>query len=244
MKHMTFGLVLTAVLVTACGAKDETESVAGPTASTEAGLSDSPAPVEPEQVSSLFSTYEVIDVRRASGTAAPANLPGEREDPRGQKIVLEGAEVSVAGTPCLGWRLDLEEGPDVMDTDPILADLRLPSLDSEEPQPGKVFTLRCGTESVFSLYQADPRTIAIPWDNGATYLIAEKALTPDQIEAFQEQLKDMKFQPGPVSNTWTESGLIGLRSYYSYRARSEDAFTFQRPAITASLLEKLGVLSE
>lgn len=231
-------------LITACGTPHENkpadvEDVEAASAETTS-TAEVPTP-DIDLWSILAGAYEVVAVRRASETAAPADLePGV--DLRGEKITIGEGVVSIAGAACDSWGLSKEGGPDVMDADPMLDDLRLPLLDSETPQHGSVYNLSCKGELEFVIYQADPRAIAIPWDNGATYLIAEKTLSPEQIKKFQAQLKDMKFQSGAVSDSWTESGLIGLRSYYSYRARSDDAFVFQRPAITASLLEKLGVI--
>lgn len=192
----------------------------------------------------LAGTYEIVSGRRASETAAPLDAVDMSQDPRGQRFTIATRSVDLSGASCEAWRVSSDPGPDVMDRDPMLDDLRLPGLDATEPQSGQTYDLTCEGEHVFTMYKADPRAMAIFWDNGASFLIAEMPLTPPQILRFQEQMKDMKFQSGEASDSWTASGLIGLRSYYSYRTKSKDAYTFDRPAITASLLEKLGVLEE
>lgn len=190
---------------------------------------------------SLAGTYEVVAVRRASFTAAPLDLDAVEEDPRGKTLTFGEGALITDGLSCDAWTLVAVTGPDVMDDDPILDDLRLPRLGSEQVQSGRAYDLGCEGEHVFTLYQADPNALAIPWDNGASYLIAEKPLSAVQIHGFQKQLVDMKFQSGDPGTSWSGPGLIGLRSYYSYRTRSKDAYIFDRPAITASLVQDLGL---
>lgn len=205
------------------------------------------APVDEPQVqdlthwNALSGTYEIVAVRRASFTAAPLDLDAAEEDPRGERLTFGEGEMIMDGIACDAWTLVAETGPDVMDDDPILDDLRLPPIDSEQMQSGRAYDLGCEGEHVFTLYQADPNALAILWDNGASYLIAEKPLSPVQIHGFQKQLVDMKFQSGEPGTTWSGPGLIGLRGYYSYRAKSKDAYIFDRPAITASLVQDLGL---
>ncbi len=190
----------------------------------------------------LAGTYEIIAVRRASETAAPLHAVDTGHDPRGGTLTISMGKVDMTGITCDGWSVSTEPGPDVMDRDPMLDDLRLPVLDSHAVQTGIVYDLRCEDAHVLTLYQADPRAIAIPWDNGASYLIAEKPLSETGIRKFQDHMIDMKFQSGMPSTEWSPSGLIGLRAYYAYRANTKDAYIFERPAITQSLLEGLSGL--
>lgn len=213
-------------------------------ATAPAGPEIEPSISPEEQVlwDALAGTYEIVAGRRASETAAPLDAVDMMNDPRGERFTIATRSVTLDGVACEAWRVTAEPGPGVMDRDPMLDDLRLPGLDATEPQSGRAYDLTCEGEHVFTMYKADPRAMAIFWDNGASFLIAEMPLTPPQILKFQTQMQDMKFQSGAPSDTWTASGLIGLRSYYGYRTQSKDAYIFDRPAITASLLEKLGVL--
>lgn len=218
---------------------DVTTQIADPTEVTPE------APISTEEQAlwdALAGTYEIVAGRRASETAAPLDAVDMSDDPRGERFTIATRSVTLDGASCDAWRVTSEPGPDVMDRDPMLDDLRLPGLDATEPQSGQTYNLTCEGEHVFTMYKADPRAMAIFWDNGVSFLIAEMPLTPPQILKFQTQMRDMKFQSGVPSDSWTASGLIGLRSYYGYRTQSKDAYIFDRPAITASLLEKLGVL--
>ncbi len=209
--------------------------------------SDNSVPEEVEPISAtesadwdtLSGTYEIIAVRRATETAAPLDAVDTSDDPRGERLTISMGAVELDGASCDAWTVSALTGPEIMDGDPMLDDLRLPLLDAREAQSGRAYDMRCEGEHVLTIYKADPRVIAIPWDNGASYLIAEKPLTGQEVETFQEHLLDMKFQSGAPSSEWSTSGLIGLRAYYAYRTSAKGAYIFERPAITQSLLQDL-----
>ena len=208
---------------------------------------DSSVPEQVEPISAteradwdtLSGTYEIIAVRRATETAAPLDAVDASVDPRGETLTISTGSVEMEGASCDAWTVAALTGPEIMDIDPMLDDLRLPFLEVPETQSGRAYDVRCEGEHVLTIYKADPRAIAIPWDNGASYLIAEKPLTEQEVERFQEHLLDMKFQSGPASSKWSTSGLIGLRAYYAYRTNAKGAYIFERPAITQSLLQEL-----
>lgn len=201
------------------------------------------AETAPDPMAALYGVYEVIAARSASATAAPLGAGSLVDDPRGQVIEIAPDGVRLPGDDCAPATLSIQDEADVMESDPMLSDLRLPDLDRVAPPPGIVVIAACEGGGRVDVYQADPRAVAIPWNNGAGYLVAEKPLTPDQIERLQTELKSMKFFTGEPSSAWSERALDGLRGYYGYRV-DKDAYRFERPAITASLLEKLGVLDE
>lgn len=232
-----------AVACTAIGGDDLKSDKLGPAAPPAPAQIPPAQPADPGSSlwDQLSGTYEIIGMRRATETAAPLDLPGDPVDLRGQTITIGREFIEIPGAGCAQWTLKQLSSQDVMASDPMLDDLRLPFPGSDVPQPSQVFEAACEGEHALTLYQADPRAIAVPWDNGATYLIAERPLTPTQIRKFQEELAGMKFQTGPVSDAWTEAGLVGLRNYYAHRKPSQKAYNFERPAITASLLEGLNI---
>lgn len=244
MDMKSMATLMSACLVVACtaiGGDDLNAGRNGPAAAPTQEPSDQSSDDSSSLWTQLSGTYEIIGQRRATETAAPLDLPGDAVDLRGQTIVIGEGSIEMTGTDCTHWSLEQQSGQDVMAEDPMLDDLRLPFPGSDAAQSSRVFEAACEGEHGLTIYQADPRAIAIPWDNGATYLIAERPLTRTQIRMFQEQLADMKFQSGPVSDSWTEAGLVGLQNYYAYRKPSTKAYNFERPAITSSLLEGLHI---
>ena len=238
-------VVLAAVLAVAACHTSAPAKPGAPNASTGGTELDQNVSISVEEKgywAALSGTYEIVAVRRATETAAPLSAFNTEDDPRGNRLTISNGEIEMEDASCEEWSVAAEIGPDVMSRDPMLADLHLENLNDPEPQTGRAYQLRCEGALEFVVYKADPRAIAILWDNGASYLIAEKPLSGPQIIRFQEQMIDMKFQSGAASPSWTQSGLIGLRSYYAYRTQSKDAFIFERPAITHSLLEGLGVV--
>ena len=205
---------------------------------------DAQAEAPSPEWAAISGTYEVVAVRRASLTAAPLDPDRDDSGLLGAVVTIDPAGITSPDSDCVPETLVPSEGPDVIDTDPMLADLRLPGLDETAPQPGRVYSVSCSNGSPMMIYMADRRAIAIPWDNGASYLIGERPLTPQQVKGFQEELIDMKFQSGPASTSWTEDGLTGLRAYYDYRKLGDDAYNFYRPVITSGLLDRLGVEEE
>lgn len=213
----------------------------GQPASPVSDGTEAPVAAASAEWAAISGTYEVVAVRRASLTAAPLDPDSDNSDLLGEVVTLDPAGITSPGGECVPDGLVGSEGPDVIDTDPMLADLRLPGLDEAQPQPGRVYTVTCSDGSSVPVYMADRRAIAIPWDNGASYLIAERPLTPQQVKHLQEELIDMKFQSGPASTDWTEDGLTGLRAYYDYRKLGDGAYNFYRPVLTSGLLDGLGV---
>jgi len=213
----------------------------GQPASPVSDGTEAPAAAPSPEWAAISGTYVVVAVRRASLTAAPLDPDSDNSGLLGQTVTLDPAGITSPGGECMPDALVRSEGPDVIDTDPMLADLRLPGLDEAVPRPGSVYTVSCSDGSSVPVYMADRRAIAIPWDNGASYLVAERPLTPAQVQRLQEKLVDMKFQSGPASSDWTEDGLTGLRAYYDYRKLGDDAYNFYRPVITSGLLDGLDV---
>jgi len=202
------------------------------------------APTSPSDFADWAGTYEIVAVRRASDVAAPAMTEEDSEDPIGNTITITEAGLKLEGISCDEWTAEPEVGPNPIETDPILSDLYLPSLDGATPALRPTLRVMCEGELVFHLFASDHRVIALPWHNSSHYLIAEKPLSPAQVSRLQNVLTDMKFgdlEPTGILDTAT---LQTIRSYYEYRLEDAEGYIFARPAISESLLEKLQVLDE
>ncbi len=203
-----------------------------------------PAASSQSDFTGLVGTYEIVAVRRASDVAAPAMMLAEEDDPIGKSITITPLGLEAEGMSCDEWIAEDEAGPNPVETDPILSDLFLPSLDGAFPTLRPTLKVMCEGEVAARIFAADNRVIALPWRNSSHYLIAEKPLNETQILRLQHVLTDMKFgdlEPTGILDTET---LQSMRSYYEYRVDNEGAYIFARPAISESLLEKLQVLDE
>ena len=189
-------------------------------------------------------TYEIVAVRRASDVAAPAAPMDDGDDPLGNTITITETGLELEGMSCDEWTAEQEVGPNPIQTDPILSDLYLPSLDGAAPELRPTLKVMCEGEVVAHLFASDHRVIALPWRNSSHYLIAEKPLNPTQISRLQYVLTDMKFGDLEPTGILDAATLQTIRSYYEYRRGDDDGYIFARPAISESLLEKLQVLDE
>lgn len=192
----------------------------------------------------LSGAFEIIAVRRSSGTAVTAELDGASESPLGQTVKIAADKIEIPGRVCAPMSIEPDTDVKVMAADPMLADLHLPSLDGSRPPQGVLHHVNCVDGGTVEIYQSDPRAIAIPWQNGAVYLVAERPMAQADILGLQTVLGGMKFINGDPSGIWDGPALSGLRAYYDYRDTSEPGYVFERPAITASLLEKIGPSGE
>ncbi len=237
------GLVLALWLTSAC-AGEEPGSMRLDTPADEATETHQDGvdvQLNPITFADLAGRYEIIGVRAVSLTATTIDQAVSGEDPRGQIFTIDGEGVHLGTKTCADQALAQGGNADLFNTDPMLADLRLAALDGELADGGKLITVDCGGTHFMEIYRADPRALAIPWANSSSYLIAEKVLSPGAVRQFQAELQDMKFLTGEPNEVWGEEALYALRAYYAYRDRSEEKIIFNRPAITASLLEGLRV---
>ena len=198
----------------------------------------------------LAGRYEIVGARMASSVASIAPAPLSAEDsPIGQVVVFDPRGVQIAGMGCDCWRTEKVTVPGDMQADPMLRDLRLPALDDADISRGdarldRAYSLSCEGEHFALAYQTGPRVMALTWNNSSSYLVLEKPLSTTQIEAFQRELKSMKFYDGEITGVLDEATLQGARVYYGYRLRDDQAAIPGRIAITANLLDGLGVLED
>ncbi len=243
-----------AAFVTACtlfdntdrdapGAPEEVVSEAGELVAADQCTADQSG------FSDLAGRYEVIGVRMASRVAsiAPPEVSAEGS-PIGQSVVFGGSGVQIEGMGCDCWRAETVTVPLDMPTDPMLRDLLLPALDGDasngDARLNRAYSLSCEGEHFALAYQTGPRAMALTWDNSSAYLVLEQALTTVQIKAFQRELKSMKFHDGEITGILDEATLNGARAYYGYRLADDEAAIPGRIAITANLLDGLGVLED
>ena len=199
--------------------------------------------------SDLAGTYEVVGVRAASSVAsmAPPELTRETS-PIGKIINFAPTGPVIGDIACDQWRAEpIRVAPDIAN-DPMLIDLHLASLGDENSDGDarilRAFNLSCEGEHFAVAYQTGPRAMALTWMNSSAYLILERPLSEAQVAAFQTQLKSMKFYDGEVTGHLDEATLESARFYYSYRLRDDEAAIPGRVALTANLLDGLGVLGE
>ncbi len=195
----------------------------------------------------LEGQYQVIGVRSASFVAsiAPPELAPE-DSPIGKTIGFDRTGLIIEGMDCERWVAEAVSVPADMLNDPMLRDLRLASLGDEnsdgDARLSRAYDLSCEGEHFALAYQTGPRTMALTWDNSSAYLILEAPLTAPQISMFQAELKSMKFYAGEATGVLDEATLEGARWYYAYRLRDDEAAIPGRVALTANLLDGLGVL--
>lgn len=190
--------------------------------------------------------FEIVSIRNASDVAAVMPPEGFGDDIIGRTIVFTGDGLEMEGASCDDWqRAPLADMP-VNAADPMLADTMVEPVggpaSSGDARTMKSWSYSCEGEHVLSLTRVDDRVLIIPWNNGMSYLIAEKPLSDDELLAFQAQLKDMKFLNGEPSGEFDEDTRNALSFYASYRVGGPDAYAFQRAAITENLLDGLNVL--
>lgn len=146
---------------------------------------------------------------------------------------------------CKAWEEAELEDAILPLTDPNLSDINLPPLDGKAPaieENSKSFKINCtGKEGVFpsEFLKIDERVL-IAWSpSGRYYVILERPLTEPQVQRLQIKLKDMKFYAGPATGILDEKTLSAISFYADYRGAK---YTFLRPTITESLLDKLSVI--
>jgi len=212
--------------------------------SGESAPPSEPAAASQSDFTGWVGTYEIVAVRRASDVAAPAMSLNQDDDPRGATITITPVGLELDGMACDKWTAEQDVGPNPIETDPILSDLYLPSLDGADPLLRPTLKVMCEGEVAVRIFAADHRVIAVPWQNSSHYLVAEKPLNDTQILRLQNVLTDMKFGDLEPTGILDAETLQAMRSYYEYRLDNKDSYTFARPAISESLLEKLQVFDE
>lgn len=246
-----------AAFVTGCtffdGAERDAPDASGPDIS-EAAVSGAGELVAADQCSAdqsgfadIAGEYDVIGLRMASHVAsiAPPEISAE-DSPIGQSVVIDGSGVQISGMGCDCWSAVSEPVPGDMPTDRMLKDLHLPALAAEastgDARLSRAYSLSCEGEHFALAYQTGPRVMALTWMNSSAYLVLEKPLTGPEVEAFQRELKAMKFYEGEITGVLDEATASSARAYYIYRLRDDEAAIPQRIAITANLLDGLNVL--
>lgn len=199
-----------------------------------------PAEAEPGLA---HGTYHVVALRRASGVI------GGPEDPTAEGWLGRGVLIGerlrwIDGEGCDEWQATaLDMAPLEID-DPNLSDLAIGPVDSPtstgDARLGLSWQLECEGEHVGAVYQLDERVLVFASPSGLTNAILERPLDSDQIEALQRQLKDMKFYAGEATGDLDEATQRAVSAYADYRGAD---YQFQRAAITANLLDGLGILS-
>jgi hypothetical protein len=228
MRHLPLALLLAGFGVCSAGAQE-------PAGDPEPETITAPSPPSGD--------FTVITMRRASDVAG-----GPIEQDAAQRI---GQTVSFGetltwwdGRTCESWAAEPMDQQVLPLDDPLLSDTQVPPLDGPisagDRRQNTGWSLTCEGEALGVLLQVDDRVLIAPTRSGVTNIILERPLTPDEILAFQKQLKDMKFFTGEPSATWDEASLAGLASYAEYRGAK---YRFARTAITENLLDGLRILA-
>ena len=207
-----------------------------------------PAPAQAaDGFKALAGDYVVVSVRRSSMVSAPASLrPGGADSPFGKRISFDASGVTLDGISCDDWQAAALPSQVDFDTDPMLADLRLPPTDSPnsvgDKRIGKSWRISCEGETFTTLYQADRRVLAMSWANSAMYLILERPMSTTEVTRLQKSMKSMKFYDGEITGTLDTGTERAVRAWYEYRLSDPGMAIPRRPAITENLLDALGVL--
>ncbi|MEM6833573.1 MAG: hypothetical protein AAF562_08125 [Pseudomonadota bacterium] len=232
-KFIEIGLLLFAAFLAACSEQAE-EPLVAPSKALQ-------------RLAGFAGEYVIIDVRRASDVAAPAEM--SFESPIGQTINFTRDGIDMSGAQCDAWSIEkLAESVIPYDRDPNLIDIVLPPTDSPisagDRQIHQGYVARCEGEEVLRMHKVDDRILVIPAKNGTMNLILERPLTSLQVKAYQAQLKSMKFYSGSLSGILDSDTLRASRYWYEDRARLDDNQAVPaRPAITENLLDALNVLA-
>lgn len=195
----------------------------------------------------ITGMYEVVTMRNASNVARALDPLAKKNEAIGQAITFtKKGDLITKGISCDHWEVFASLVPVVNLKDPILADIHVPPTDSPkssgDQRIGKTYHYKCEDESFLHVYQVDDRVLVIPWENSSRYLIVEKLLSEKQIRKLQSQLKDMKFHHFAPTGMLDDETLKALSSWAQYRLQNDEAYRFQRTAITENLLDALGVL--
>jgi hypothetical protein len=194
-----------------------------------------------EAIASPSGDFVIVDIRRASDVAGPPedkSLTWEI----GQKLSVGDELIWPDGRTCLSWHATRLNEPVVNLEDPLLSDTQIGPLDSTQSSGdflvNRMLALRCKSEEMIVL-QVDRRVLVASSPSGQSYIIFEKPLRREQVEALQKKLHSMKFMEGYPSGEWADSAQAALSSYAAYRGAT---FNFHRPAITQNLLDGLDVV--
>ena len=188
--------------------------------------------------------YIVVAVRNASDVAAPLSSPDKADSAIGETISLLSNGLAMSGLGCDSWEISEQEHDVATVSDPMLADINMAPADSPlsagDQRIMKSYDYQCEGEPFLNVLHVDDRVIVIPWGNSSKYLVAEKPLSAEQIAQLQKQLKSMKFYTGDITGVIDEPTRLAIKFWAEYR--SDDDYSFYRPAITENLLDTLGVL--
>ena len=228
MRYLPLALLLAGLGVCAAGAQE-------PAGDPEPETVTEPAPPSGE--------FTVITMHRA-GDVAGGPIEQDAAARIGQTVSFGGTLTWWDGRTCESWSAERMEQRVLPLDDPLLSDTQVPPLDGPvsagDRRQNIGWSLTCDGVALGVLLQVDDRVLVTPTRSGVTNIILERPLTPDEILAFQKQLKDMKFFTGEPSAIWDEASLGGVASYAEYRGAK---YRFARPAITGNLLDGLRILA-
>jgi hypothetical protein len=199
-----------------------------------------------ERLSGMAGEYIIVDARRASDVAAPAQL--DYNAPIGASVRFTYQGIEMQGASCDEWTVTRSDDPVVfVDSDPNLTDLNLGPTDSPitsgDQREHQGYVAICEEEDVFRFHKVDDRVLVVPAANSSINLILERPLSELQVKAYQVQLKSMKFYDGALTGVLDAATLRASRRWYEDRARLDEETPIPaRPAITENLLDALNVL--
>jgi hypothetical protein len=186
--------------------------------------------------------YTIISARNASDVAQTGI---RQENIVDNWITFDRNGLQAEGLGCDSWEISSVDAVANLE-DPILADVMVGPADSPlssgDARELTSFEYACEGERFLSLTKIDDRVVVIPWDNYATYLIAEIPLNASEIRRFQRQLRSMKFYDGEMTGKMDEATQFAVSLWSGYRATADEDYRFLRPAITRNLLDTLKVL--
>lgn len=206
------------------------------------GFASGLAAADDGSASALSGSYERVATRRAS------DVLGGPQDPSVDKLLVSDASFGntlqwIDGTTCDNWSAEVLDMVPLSIEDPNLSDTQVPPNDPPvtvgDKRQNIGYRISCGEDFVGLLVKVDERVLVTASPSGLTNIILERALSDEEILAFQQELKSMKFFGGEPGTTWTEESLGAVSSFAEYRGA---AYRFKRAAITENLLDGLGVL--
>lgn len=190
----------------------------------------------------ISGDFTVVAIRRASDVAGGPN-DGSAENLMGRTAHFGETLQWVDGFECADWSMSETVEPVITVDDPLLSDTQVAPLDgpqsSGDKRQNKNIELLCDGRFIAALLQVDQRILVWSTASGLSNVILERPLAPQQIEAFQRELKSIKFFSGDPATEWDEVSLRSMALYAQYRGA---AYTFNRAAITENLMDGLGIL--
>lgn len=185
--------------------------------------------------------FTVVDARAVTGVAAaPMSLTAEAI---GKEISLTSDGIGMDGVTCDAWEIRETYSPVIL-SDPLLSDVLIEQTitDKSDNRLLRGWNYACEGEVFLELVQVDNRVIVIPWDNGATHLIAEKPLGSDKIMDMQIALRDAGLFDATVSGTLDEKTLEAISLLPETSTNSAPTYRFKRTALTQNMLDYIADL--